>query len=106
MVRGYSKKSSEHLQIANNRIDQLFSQADEVFGEDSELSDRYVDLARKLAMKFKVKLKSEYKRKFCKHCYRYLRPGVNARVRTQNGKVVYSCLSCKKFSRFNINKKL
>lgn len=106
MVSGYSKKSSEHVQIAKNRIDQLFFQADEVFSEDPELSDRYVDLARKLAMKFKVKLRSEYKRKFCKHCYKYLRSGVNARVRTRNGKVVYTCLSCKKFSRFTINKKL
>lgn len=104
MVKGYSKKSSEHVQIAKSRINQLFSQADEVFSEDSKLSDRYIDLARKLAMKFKVKLKSEYKRKFCKHCYKYLRPGVNARVRTQNRKVVYTCLSCKKFSRFTIRK--
>ncbi|MFH1770481.1 MAG: ribonuclease P protein component 4 [archaeon] len=106
MVRGYSKKADEHVQIAKSRIDQLFSQADEVFSEDSKLSDRYIDLARKLAMKFKIKFKSEYRRKFCKHCYKYLRPGVNARVRTQSGKVVYTCLSCKKFSRFTIKKKL
>ncbi|NQU98059.1 ribonuclease P [Candidatus Woesearchaeota archaeon] len=102
MVRKYSKKTADHLNIARERIDKLFSQADEVFSENPELADRYVDLARKIAMKFKVRLKSEYKRKFCKHCYKYLRSGVNARVRTQSGKLVYSCFSCKKFSRFTL----
>ncbi|MBU0471829.1 MAG: ribonuclease P [Nanoarchaeota archaeon] len=104
MVSKYSKKSSENLKIASERVDILFFQADEMFSENPELSDRYVSLARKIAMKFKIKLKSEYKRRFCKHCYKYLRPGVNARVRTQNGKVVYSCFSCKKFSRFPIKR--
>jgi len=102
MVRKYSKKAVEDIKIAKDRIDRLFSQADDIFSQDSALSDRYVDLARKLAMKFKVKLKSEYRRKFCKHCYKYLRSGANARVRTQNGKLVYSCFSCKKFSRFGL----
>ncbi|MBC8500627.1 MAG: ribonuclease P [Nanoarchaeota archaeon] len=104
MVTSYSKKSSEHVKIAKSHIDKLFSQADEVFSEDTELADRYVDLARKTAMKYKVKLKSEYKRKFCKHCYNYLRAGVNCRVRTQSGKLVYTCFSCKKFSRFPLKK--
>lgn len=100
MVRKYSKKPSNQLEIANKRIETLFCQADKIFSEDSSLADRYVDLARKIAMKFKISLKSEYKRKFCKHCYKYLRPGSNSRVRTQTGKLVYSCFSCKKFSRF------
>lgn len=102
MARRYKKKPSKHLEIAKERIDSLFSQADEVFEEDSSLADRYVDLARKIAMKYKVKLKSAHKRKFCKHCYKYLRPGVNARVRTKDGKLVYYCSSCKKYSRFGL----
>lgn len=100
MVTRHSKKSARQIETAKDHIDKLFAQADEVFGKDASLADRYVDLARKTAMKFKVRLKSEYKRKFCKHCYKYLRSGVNARVRTQNGKLVYFCFSCKKFSRF------
>ena len=102
MVRRHNKKPSVHVKIASDHIDKLFAQADEIFSEDSSLADRYVDLARKTAMKFKVKLKSAYRRKFCKHCYKYLMPGVNARVRTQSGKLVYSCFSCKKFTRFTI----
>ncbi len=99
MVSRYQKKAKEQLDIANRRIDKLFSLADEMFLTDSTLSDRYVDLARKIAMKFKISLKSEFKRKFCKHCNKYLRSGVNCRVRTVSKKLVYSCFSCKKFSR-------
>ena len=100
MVRKHSKKPNDQIKIANKHIEELFSQADKMFSEDPSLSDRYIDLARKIAMKFKISLKSEYKRKFCKHYYTYLMPGVNSRVRTQNGKLVYSCFNCKKFSRF------
>ncbi len=104
MVTRYRKKSKDQTDIANARIKKLFFLSDEVFTEDPKLSDRYVELARAIAMKLKIKLDSRYKRKFCKHCYKYLRPGVNCRVRTVSGKVVYSCFSCKKFSRFPLNK--
>lgn len=102
MVRKYSKKPSQHVETAKKRIDILFSQADNIFPENSALADKYIDMARKLAMKFKIKLKSEYRRRICKHCYKYLRPGVNCRVRTVSGKLVYSCFSCKKFTRFTL----
>ncbi|MBU1201799.1 MAG: ribonuclease P [Nanoarchaeota archaeon] len=104
MLKKYQKKSDDQLKIALLRIDKLFSLADEMFGEDPSFSDRYVKLARTIAMKYKISLKSEYKRRFCKHCYKYLRPGVNCRVRTVSEKLVYSCFHCKKFSRFSLKK--
>ncbi|MFC2134646.1 ribonuclease P protein component 4 [Bacteroidota bacterium] len=102
MAAKHSRKPSEQTETARKHVDELFAQADAIFDKDSALADRYVDLARKTAMKFKLKLKSEYRRKFCKHCYKYLRAGVNCRVRTQFGKLVYSCFSCKKFTRFTL----
>lgn len=92
-------KKNKQKEIAKERIIILFKQADEVFPKNKSLADRYVTLARKLAMKAKIKLPSELKRKFCKHCYKYLRPGINAKIRTRRGKVVISCLECKKFVR-------
>jgi len=100
MKRKYSKKPAEHRRIARERIKVLFKQAKEIFKEDSKLADRYVELSRKIAMKYKVRIRPELKRRFCKHCYKYLMPGVNCRVRMQTGKVVYYCSSCKKFMRF------
>jgi ribonuclease P protein subunit RPR2 len=100
MKKRYSKKPVEQRRIAKERIDILFRQAKDVFKEDSKLSDRYVELARKIAMKYKVRIRAELKRRFCKHCYKYLMPGVNCRVRMHNGKVVYYCFNCKRFMRF------
>lgn len=99
------KKNKEYQKIAKERINILFKQAKIKFKEDSKLSDRYVYLARRIAMKYKIRIPSLLKRKFCKHCYKYLVPSVNCRVRAQKGKVVYYCLSCKKFSRIGYKPK-
>ena len=100
MKKIYSKKDSSKKEIARERIKILFKQAKEVFKKDKSLANRYVKLARELAMKYKVRLPSELKRQFCKHCYSYLVPSVNVRVRTREGKVIYYCLECKKYMRF------
>jgi ribonuclease P protein subunit RPR2 len=100
MKRKYSKKPAEQRKIALERIEVLFKQASDMFREDSKLADRYVYLARKIAMKYKVKIRAELKRRFCKHCYAYLVPGANCRVRMQKGRVVYYCMRCRRFMRF------
>lgn len=94
------RNKSKENRIARERTDVLFREADRVFNKDKVLANRYVTLARKIAMKSNINIPKEYKRKFCKHCYKYLRAGVNCRVRTKNGKVVYYCLNCKRYMRF------
>ncbi|MBR9692186.1 ribonuclease P [Candidatus Woesearchaeota archaeon] len=96
----YQKKPQKQKEIARERIKVLFEQAKKTFRKDKKLSNRYIKLARELAMKFKIRIPSELKRRFCKHCYSYLMPGKNVRVRTREGKVVYYCLECKKYMRF------
>ncbi len=91
------KKGSE---IALERVKILLKEADENFKKHPERSDRYVNIARKIAMKVNLRIPRELKRKFCKHCYKYLKPGVNCRVRIRKGKVIYYCLSCKKYMRY------
>ena len=91
-------KSKEEQGIALERIKVLFEEAGKT--DDLDLANEYVKKARKLAMRYNVKIPSELKRKFCKHCNSYLKPGVNLRVRTNKGKVVYYCMNCKKYMRF------
>src|SRR3989338_6013165 len=86
-------------EIALERINILFEEAEKAFSKNKALANRYVSLARKIAMKVKLKIPLKCKRKFCKHCYSYLRPGINSRVRTNRGKVTISCFECKKFTR-------
>ena len=64
-------------------------------------ADRYVTLARTLAMKVNLRIPKEFKRKYCKHCYTYF-TSENYRVRTKNGFVVYTCFTCKKYSKYKI----
>lgn len=93
-------------EIARERVSILFEKAAAVFSENKPLANRYVTLARKIAMRVKVRIPLKYKRRFCKHCYKYLMPGVNSRNRVRGGKVVISCLECKKFTRIPVGKKL
>ena len=96
---------TKQKEIAKERIEILFKQADVIFSENKSLANRYVTLARKIAMKVRIRIPTELKRKFCKHCYKYLKPGVNSRTRTRDGKVIISCFECKKFTRIPIKKK-
>ena len=92
-------------EIAKERVKTLFQQAEKVFSRNKSLANRYVTLARKIAMKVKLRIPLELKRKFCKHCYKFLMPGKNARIRTRDGKVIISCLECKKFTRIPVKKR-
>jgi len=89
---------------ALEKIRTLFSEARIQFPKNSSLANRYVKLAREISMKFKVKIPRELKRKFCKHCYHYLVPGKNCRVRIYKSRVIYYCFDCKKFMRFVLKK--
>jgi ribonuclease P protein subunit RPR2 len=86
--------------IANERIDLLFQFAEHerALGKYKKL-DRYVDLARRIGMRYNVRLPANYKWKFCKHCYSYLHPGRTADVRTRNKFIVIHCRSCGKHMR-------
>ena len=88
--------------IALQRVHSLFSLAKEVIREDPELAQRYVKIARKIAMGTKLRLPREYRRLVCRHCKSFILPGVNCRVRIQSRRephVVITCLNCGKHSR-------
>ncbi|MBU0536450.1 MAG: ribonuclease P, partial [Nanoarchaeota archaeon] len=100
MKHRHSRKPSEHVNIARNRIKELFRQADLAAKDRMDLANRYVTLARKISMKYKVKIPPELRRKFCRHCYKYMLPGKTSRVRIAKQRVIYYCLNCRKFMRF------
>ena len=67
MPKKYHKKPVQQQKIAKKRINFLFQHANEVFKEDSNLSDKYVKMARRIAMKYKIRLPSSIKKRFCNH---------------------------------------
>ncbi|RLI13583.1 ribonuclease P [Candidatus Bathyarchaeota archaeon] len=95
-----SKKREEARKeraIALRRIRRLFELALQVVHDEPELADRYVEIARRIAMRARVKLPREYKRLVCKRCKRFIVPGLTCRVRLQPRRephVVITCLRC------------
>lgn len=85
--------------IAKQRVQTLFRLAREIFRDDPDLAQRYVDNARKIAMAAKIRLPTEYRRQVCRHCKSFILPGVNCRVRIRQRRephVAITCLNCGK----------
>lgn len=95
-------KNPATKKIAQERIGILFEQAGQVFHEHPELSNRYVELARKIAMRQRIRIDRENRRRYCHHCYVFLVPGNNMRVRVHRGNVVVTCRVCKKTTRYRV----
>ena len=98
----------ETRRIALERIHKLFKLARETIHKDKALAQRYVDIARRLAMAAKVRLPREYRRQVCRHCKSFILPGVNCRVRIQQRRephVVITCLECGKHMRIPLRKR-
>ena len=94
------KKGKGINKLARESIKELFEEAEKIFPKDKAKANRYVDMARRIGMKNKVRIPANLQKKFCKHCHSFLKPGVNLRVRTTGKTITYSCLECKKFMRF------
>ena len=84
-------------QIAYERIYMLFTLAKQIARERPDLADRYVDIARRIAMKARVHLPKEFRLLVCRRCKRFILPGVSSRVRVQPRRephVTITCLHC------------
>ena len=99
---------SNAKQIAKQRIQVLFQQAKKVYRDNPQLSSRYVETARKIAMAAKIRLPAMYRRQICKHCNMLLVQGANCRVRIKQKRephIVVTCLNCGHKTRILLRKK-
>ncbi len=95
------RKKGQERQIARERIDALFGLAKkESLKGNAARANRYVELGRKIGMRYNVRLPSEYKRRVCKACHAYLLPSKTARVRVGDSRIVTTCLACGTVMRF------
>ncbi len=79
--------------IARERISILLCKADESKFDNYELARRYVELARKIAMRYRIRLPKNQKRMFCKRClYPYRHDKI--RVRIRKSRIMITCLNC------------
>lgn len=100
-MRVASRKPEWQKAIAWERMEILFSLAEKEFAVHPQRSNRYVELATRIAKRYNIKMK-ERKGGFCRKCFHYLKPGVNCRVRTsaEQRAVIMTCGDCGHVMRF------
>jgi len=79
--------------IAKERIEILFGMMEKMKNRDYELSRRYVEIARRISMRYRIRLPKEYKIRFCKRCLYPYKDG-KFRVRISKSRVIITCLNC------------
>lgn len=99
MGRMKIKKSAERREIAKRiakeRIERLFSLARKRVEEgELEYARKYVQLAKRIAMKAQIKIPKELKESFCKNCFLPLIPGKTCKVRKTKKRITKICLNC------------
>jgi len=88
-------------QIAMQRCQYLLELAKQTWKNDKSLANRYVELARKVAMRHRLKLG---RRKFCKKCNAPFIAGETLKVRISSKEkcVIWKCGECDNVLRFPI----
>jgi ribonuclease P protein subunit RPR2 len=81
--------------LAVQRIERLFQLAEVAAKEGREQrSQRYIELARAIGMRYRVRIPKHLKMRLCKRCHALLIPGKTARVRLRSEYMTTTCLRC------------
>ncbi|HEY1198915.1 MAG TPA: hypothetical protein VGG32_09375 [Thermoplasmata archaeon] len=89
------RRTGAMVRIARERVSDLFGLAErEARGLHPELADRYVALARRIGMRYNVRLRREYRELYCRSCSAYWVEGRTVRTRLRSGSRVRTCLRC------------
>jgi len=88
-------KSPQTKKLARERIEILAAAA--LREKDEELAAMQAKLAKKIAMRFRIRISYEIRQLFCKKCKAFIVPGRSARVRVGRAKTKamrVTCLKC------------
>ncbi len=104
--RGRGKQRPLVREAARERMDTLFMLAFKMAREgDLALSKRYIGLARKVGMRYTVRMPPDMKRATCKGCDLPLIPDLTGRWRNHSGRTVITCLHCGAVKRYPFGKR-
>jgi ribonuclease P protein subunit RPR2 len=83
------------IRVASERVNDLFAlAAAEAPRGATGYADRYVRLARKVGMRYNVRLLPEYRELYCRGCSTFWVEGRTVRTRLRSGRRVRTCLVC------------
>ncbi len=96
------KKPEWQLEIARERIEKLFSLAGSAYDSNPDRSRRYIELARKIGLRYNVRLDKGEKRSFCKKCNTILVPGKTSQTHldSRTKVIIIKCQNCNYISRY------
>ena len=81
-------------EIATKRIHILFNNAVSNARTDAVLAEKQAKCAKKISMKYKIKMPYEIRSCFCKKCKKFIVPGINAKVRVGRSNVKSIRITC------------
>ncbi len=82
--------------IARERIVLLLTLADEVAGSRPALAERYGELARRIALRSRVRIPRRWSWRYCRECKSFLIPGVTATIRVRPKRMPHVVIHCHK----------
>ena len=96
------RKPTWQQDIARERIEILFDLAKKECAKHPERSVNYVNLGRKIGLRYNVRLSREMKKSFCKRCSAILIPGrtLKTRIDSKTKTIVNECTKCGKIFRY------
>ena len=99
------RRVDEMQEVAVGRIEYLLQSAQRIFPQNQALAQRYIHLARRLAMATKVHIPPAMKRYICHRCKHLLVMGANMHIRICHRKhygsyVAIICLDCGHTTRY------
>ena len=72
---------SSKKQIATKRMEILFNNALTNAKNNPGLAEKQAEIAKKISMKFKIKMPFEISSSFCKKCKKFIAPGITSKIR-------------------------
>ncbi len=88
------RKRVREKDLAKQRIERLLKLADEVYPSDPDLGLQYGELAKRLALRVKVKIPRRWRWRYCKECGSFLYPGINADIRVRERRLPHLVIRC------------
>ena len=101
------RRTKEMVAIAKERINILMvnAETEAIHNNNSARANRYVELSRKIGMRYNVRIDKKYSNMICRGCNTYLGTSETARVRCQSGRMIITCKNCGRVKRFPISDK-
>lgn len=89
-------RRSRQKVVASQEVDSILEQAVETAKTDIELAKKQAAIARRICLKFNIRLPYVKRQLFCRGCKQFIAPGINARARISSKPrtLILTCLDC------------